>query len=99
MARKIIWSENAKNEKIEILRFQIKRNQSNAYSKKLNILFKEAIKLIVNNPGAGHITIKENVRVKIVKDYLIIYKITPDTIQVLSIFDGRRNPEDFKKIF
>ena len=96
MVREIIWSANAKADRIEILQYWIARNKSNSYSKKLNLLFKESISLIARNPGAGHLTIKENVRVKIVKDYLIIYEITDSAIYLLSIFDGRRDPQKIK---
>lgn len=97
MVRKIIWSTNAKADRIEILDYWIKRNKSNSYSKKLNLLFREAINLVAKNPTIGHVTIKENVRVKIVKQFLIIYEITEDSIHIHSIFDNRRNPEEFIK--
>jgi plasmid stabilization system protein ParE len=97
MVRKIIWSANAKADRIEILDYWIKRNKSNNYSKKLNLLFKEAINLVAKNPTIGHVTIKENVRVKIVKQFLIIYEITEESINIHSIFDNRRNPEEFIK--
>jgi hypothetical protein len=43
MVRKIIWSSNAKAEKIEILGYWIKRNKSNIYSKKLNLFLKRQL--------------------------------------------------------
>jgi plasmid stabilization system protein ParE len=58
MVRKIIWSANAKADRIEILDYWIKRNKSNNYSKKLNLLFREAINLVAKNPTIGHVTIK-----------------------------------------
>jgi plasmid stabilization system protein ParE len=97
MVRKIIWSANAKADRIEILDYWIKRNKSNTYSKKLNLLFREAINLVAKNPTIGHVTIKENVRVKIVKQFLIIYEIAEDSIHIHSIFDNRRDPEEFIK--
>jgi plasmid stabilization system protein ParE len=97
MVRKIIWSANAKSDRIEILDYWIKRNKSNTYSKKLNLLFREAINLVAKNPTIGHVTIKENVRVKIVKQFLIIYEITEESINIHSIFDNRRDPVEFIK--
>lgn len=61
------------------------------------MFFKEVIKMVARNSTIGHVTIKENVRVKIVKQFLIIYEITLDTIYILSIFDNRRDPEEFIK--
>ena len=97
MARKITWSANAKNDRTEILKSWLARNKSNTYSKKLNLLFRQAVNLISKNPGIGHLTIKENIKVKLVRDYLIVYELTIDTVYILSIFDGRRNPEEFQK--
>ncbi|MCW3093243.1 MAG: type toxin-antitoxin system RelE/ParE family toxin [Ferruginibacter sp.] len=97
MVRKIIWSGNAKSDKIEILKYWVARNKSNTYSKTLDKLFKEAVNLISKNPGIGHLTNKENVKVKITRDYLIVYEVTDDTVYILAIFDGRRNPEEFQK--
>ena len=97
MARKIICSANAKADKIEILEYWVLRNKSNLYSKKLNILLKEAVNLIAISPRIGHLTIKENIKVKIIRDYLIIYEIATDSIFIHSIIDGRRNPELIRK--
>ena len=97
MARKIIWSANAKADKIEILEYWVLRNKSNLYSKKLNILLKEAVNLIAISPRIGQLTIKENIKVKIIRDYLIIYEIATDSIFIHSIIDGRRNPELIRK--
>lgn len=94
MARQIIWTERAQKERIEILTFWNNHNKSSIYSKKLNELIKESLKLICRHPFLGKPTNKENVRVKILKDYLIIYEITLNEIVVLSIWDSRQNPEE-----
>ena len=99
MVRKIIWSLNAKKHRLEILQYWIDRNKSTIFSKKLNTLFIEAIKLIALNPSIGHLTETENIRVKIIRDYLVVYEIKEEEIHILCIFDGRRNPEMLKKIF
>lgn len=94
MARQIIWTERAQEERKEIFTFWNKHNKSSSYSRKLNELIKESLKLICRHPFIGKPTNKENVRVKILKDYLIIYEFTQDKIIVLSIWDSRQNPED-----
>ena len=86
MVRKIIWSPNAKVQLTDILKYWIARNKSAIYSKKLNRLFNEAINIISKNAGIGHLTSKENVRVKIVRDYLIVYEPTPDSIHIFFPF-------------
>lgn len=69
-----------------------KRNKSTRYSIKLNKLFKEAVKLISDYPRIGKLTDRENIRIKIVKDYLIIYEDLEDEIHSLTIWDSRRDP-------
>ena len=98
MVKQIIWTLEAKSNKKEILLYWNNRNKSKAYSKKLNLLFKEAIRLISDFPEIGRPTNIENVRIKVVKDYLIIYETTPVCIYVLTIFDGRRDPEILRRV-
>ena len=50
MAKQIIWSKRAQTDRKEILKYWNKRNKSNTYSKKLNGLFKEAVRLISQYP-------------------------------------------------
>lgn len=99
MVKQVIWSLKAQNARKEIFSYWNNRNGTNAYSKKLNDLFKEAIKLISRFPQIGRPTDVEGIRIKIVRDYLIVYEETPDQIHILIIWDGRRNPDHFKEIF
>lgn len=93
MAKKITWTFRAQQDRKEILHYWKKRNQSNTYSKKLNQLFKQAIALVSTHPKIGRSTDIENVRVKLVRNYLIFYEEAADAIFILSIWDSRRNPE------
>jgi len=85
MAKQIIWAYRAQQDRKEILQCWRQRNQSNVFSKKLNLLFKQAVSLIVQHPKIGRRTDFENVRVKSVRDYLIFYEELPDAIYILSI--------------
>ena len=96
MVRQIIWTVRAQKDRIAIFTYWNNRNKSFIYSKKLNELFKESLKLISKHPLIGKLTDKENVRVKVLKDYLIIYEITVNEIVVLSVWDCRQNPVDLK---
>jgi addiction module RelE/StbE family toxin len=93
MARQIIWTNRAQQERKEILHFWKERNQSNTYSCKLNELIKDSLQIICKFPFIGKPTTKENIRVKILKDYLIIYQVTAIEIIVLSVWDNRQSPE------
>ena len=98
MAKQIIWSLQAQEDRKQILSYWNNRNQSTTYSKKLHNLFKDALKLVSQFPQIGRQTDKENIRIKLVKNYLIVYEESFEHIYVLKIWDGRRNPEKFNKL-
>ncbi|MFT5829080.1 MAG: plasmid stabilization system protein ParE [Ulvibacter sp.] len=98
MARKIIWSRRAQNDRIGIFTYWNKRNKSKVYSRKLNSLYNQAAKFVATNPNAGSTTTRENIRVKFVSHFALIYKVTQFEIQMLSIFDSRQSPEKLEEI-
>ena len=67
MAKQIIWTKRAQNDRKEILQYWRQRNQSNTFSQKLNESIKKAVKLIASHPNIGRRTDIENVRVKTCK--------------------------------
>ena len=90
--RKINWTEKANFERKEILQYWINRNKSKRYSIKLNKLFVETIKKTAENPMIGRKRdFDENIRVKIIRDYLLFYKFDDKQLKVLSIWDGNRD--------
>ncbi|SRR5690554_6755355 len=96
MAKKIIWSQTAHNDRKGILAYWKKRNKSDAYSIKLFALFKDSAATISIYPEFGIATQKKNIRFTIVKDYLIFYAIETDYIKILRIWDSRQNPVSLK---
>jgi toxin YoeB len=66
MARRVILSELARDDRRRILEYFGRRNQSKAYSKKLNEQFSQALRLISSYPQIGKLTDDKNLRVKIV---------------------------------
>jgi plasmid stabilization system protein ParE len=94
MVKRIVWTKRAQQDRKDILLFWKHHNQSSAYSKKLNTLFKKALTLVAAHPHIGRKTDIEGVRVKLVRDYLVFYQETIDEIFILTIWDNRRNPED-----
>lgn len=98
MAKEIIWSTKAQEDRKEILSFWTHHNKSNTYSIKLNQLFVNAIKLIGKFPRIGRQTDYSNIRFKVVKDYFIIYEETKATVNILTIWDCKQDPEKLEKI-
>ena len=98
MAKKIIWSSKAQNNRKEIFTHWNHRNKSNLYSLKLNLLFVDAINLIAKFPKIGKPTGYKETRVKLVRDYLMIYKEEESFIIIVTIWDGRQDPLKLEKI-
>jgi|SRR6185312_6520957 len=96
MVKKIVWSLRARNDRKDIFKYWNQRNKSKLYSIKLNILFKEGLKIVARHPNIGKKTDQENIRIKIVRDYFIIYEDTETEIHVLTIWSSHRNPADLK---
>lgn len=72
--RKVIWTKKATVERREILEYWISRNKSKSYSIKLNDLFVTAVSRLAVYPAVGRKTDIENVRVQIIRDYLLFYE-------------------------
>jgi addiction module RelE/StbE family toxin len=97
MVKQVVWSLRAQNERKQILDYWRTRNKSNSYSKKLDKLFRESVRIIKDFPQVGKTTDERNARIKIVKDYLLIYEETESQILILTIWDSRRDPDRLKE--
>jgi len=93
MAKQVVWSLRAQSDRKQILDYWRLRNRSNTYSRKLNQVFKESVEIIRDFPIIGKLTEDDNVRVKIIKDYLIFYEQTETKLIILTIWDSRQDPE------
>ncbi|EDM43381.1 hypothetical protein SCB49_01462 [unidentified eubacterium SCB49] len=99
MVKQIIWSRRAQADRLDILNYWNQRNKSKTFSKKLNELFKEAVKLIAEYPEIGKLTDDKNARIKIVSDYFIIYELDEEyRLYILTIWDSRQKPEKLEQI-
>ncbi len=98
MAKKIVWSAKAQNDRKEILEYWKERNKSILFSRKLNQLFNDAATAISKFPKMGKPTGHKDTRVKVVRDYLMVYKEYDSNISIITIWDGRQNPLKLVKI-
>jgi toxin YoeB len=94
MAKKIVWTNKAKKQLIEILKYWTERNGSDAFSIKLKNLIKDQLKLISDFPQSGKKTDIPNVSVKVIHKYLLYYELIDNTIYILTILHGNRNPRE-----
>lgn len=89
--KKIVWSNKAKKEFKNILKFYIERNLSTTYSLKL---LKETENLLFNlskNELIGRLTSNKKTRVIPLKVFLIFYEIKKDKIEIISFWDNRQD--------
>lgn len=98
MAKKIKWSPLAERKFDEILAYWTNRNKSESFSEKLIDLFEDATELIANFPEMGRSTDIENVRQKLVRDYLIFHEVDGEIINILTVWDPRQNPDKLELI-
>ncbi|CAN5515027.1 hypothetical protein BH09BAC6_BH09BAC6_06650 [soil metagenome] len=96
MAKKIRWSPRAQQDRFEILEYWLNRNKSKTYSEKLNQILLDNIEPLAKMPELGLPTRYASVRIKIIHDYLVYYQIADAYIEILDIWDSRRNPKKFK---
>ena len=94
--KKIVWYLKAIHDKIDILEYWIDRTKSKTFSIKLDILIDRALQQISLYPDSGKTTDYKEVKIKIVRHYLIFYRITDDSIQVIRIWDSRQDPKKLK---
>mgnify|MGYP003135506795 FL=1 len=93
MAKKIKWSPLAEREFKEIIAYWTNRNKPESFSEKLIGLFEDATELIATFPEMGRSTDIENVRQKLVREYLIFYEVDGEIINILTVWDPRQNPD------
>lgn len=96
MAKRIVWTLQAKADRREILTYWFKRNGNKNYSQKLAYQFRETVRYIANYSYLGRATDIETVRVTVSGNYLIFYRLTEEVVEVITVFDSRRNPEVLK---
>ncbi len=96
MAKKVIWSETAVKDRLDIYQFWLHHNQSEIFSEKLEILFNEAAILLSRFPEAGTKTDLDTIRIKVIRTYKIFYINKPEQIEIVRIWDTRQDPEELK---
>ena len=89
--RKIVWTNTANLERKDILEYWILRNKSKRFSLRLNYLILQTLEVLRENPTIGRRTNVDNVRIKLIRDYLLLYEFTVSELIILSIWDARRD--------
>jgi plasmid stabilization system protein ParE len=96
MAKKIVWTQTSIRDRFKIYEFWLNKNKSDLYSEKLEKLFTEAAKLLAEFPEIGTQTDFNDVRVKVIRDYKMLYINLKDSIQIIRVWGTRQNPDDLE---
>ena len=97
MALQIVWTSNAQEHLVEILKYWEHRNGSKSYSFKLHKLFQKGLEVLSNYPETGTKTSHTVIRKKTITAYFVYYSFDERSITVLGIVDMRRNPKFIRK--
>jgi len=95
MARRVVWTRLATADLLQILDYWEARLHSKNYSRRLARDFQKAVGLIAAYPSIGSRVegVEELCFVK--GPYQIFYHASGDAVQILRIWDARRDPESF----
>lgn len=88
---RLIWSKEALNKLIEIEDYIAEDNIENAI-RFIDFLISQSL-LIEDNPKMGRVVPEfsdPNIRELIIKGYRLVYRITDDRIDILTVFEGHR---------
>jgi plasmid stabilization system protein ParE len=94
----VVWTDTAVRQRRKILLYWTKRNKSSSYSKKLISEISERVQFILINPDAYINTNFLDIKTSTLGHYNIFYKITPDNLIVVALWDNRQNPKTIFKI-
>lgn len=95
VSREIRWTITATRDKLSIFEYWTDRNKSTVYAEKLELLFNETMKVAAIFPFSGINTDIRDVRIQVVKDFKLVYRIREEYLEILKVWDTRQNPEDF----
>lgn len=83
MARRINWSRIAQSQRISIFDYWNQKNKSKRYSRKLNHLINETLKILTKYPHLGKATDLNQIRIKFISHYALVYEFNSEEIRVL----------------
>ncbi len=96
MAKRLVWSARSRKELFDILSYWDKRIGNRKYSKKLYAEIRRKMKSVLKFNDIGKATSRKDIRTVIIKDYILFYKVEKSAVEIISVWDNRRNPKDLK---
>ncbi len=96
--RIVIWTRTADIQFAGILEYWVRRNKSNAYSKKLIEIVAERTKQIAKSPFIYKSTDFKDTRVASLGNFSLFYKVTEREIIITAFWDNRQDPKKLLRI-
>ena len=91
------WTKKASKQRVDILEFWIKHNQSETYSKKVFAETLVAEQLLKENPLIGTVTDLDEIRrILILRNFSMFYNVENRIIKILAFYDNRKNPDELE---
>lgn len=96
MALEVVWSTPALAQRQAVLKYWSARNGNSTYSRKLDLRFRSAVRIVARHPLVGRPSSFEGVRVKVMGDYLLFYRVETKRIIIAALWDNRQDPANLK---
>jgi toxin YoeB len=97
MAKRVIWTNTAKNQRKDILEFWYNKTDEKKYSLKISKFVRKKIKHLSKFNYLGKPTNFENIRVISDGNFSIFYKLTATKLIIASVWDNRQDPTKIQK--
>lgn len=96
MAKRIIWAKDAIADRLSILDYWYKKTGSKRYSTRLDSDVRQLTKLLALFPEIGRKFEDRSERFFVIDNHILVYQLNDNSVEVLHLWDARRNPEDLK---
>jgi len=93
----VFWTNNAILQRDHIFDYWNNRNQSKAFSRKLNLSINQNIEVLQLAPFVGKQIENLESRILVIRNYSLIYEIDTHKIFILSFWDNRQDPKTLLK--
>lgn len=98
MAKRVVWTLTARNQRREILEYWFKRNGSKRYSRRISATIRRRIKYLAEFNYMGKPTDFNDHRVTAAGHFSIFYKVLEDSIIITGIWDNRQDPDQLQSL-
>ena len=96
MAKRVVWSEDSLRDRKRIANYWQWRLGNKKYASKLDKKFRDIARVIRLQPYGGSRVKGRGTRYYVVGPYQVFYRMKDDVVEIVRVWDSRRNPDDVK---